>query len=46
MRSDNVMRHRKSHADLYSMDDIEARVELRLRGAFLLFFYSSQGLFT
>ena len=27
MRTVNVMRHRKSHADLYSMDEVDARVE-------------------
>ena len=31
MRSDNVKRHRKRHADLYSMNEEEARVELGLR---------------
>ena len=31
MRADHVMRHKKRHVDLYSMDEEEARVELRLR---------------
>jgi hypothetical protein len=31
MRADTLMRHKNSHADLYSMNETETRVELRLR---------------